>query len=264
MKKIFKKKFKGKNKLDIAVFFILRILIIICMIREILRGNIMNGFLCVISLVLLSLPLFAEKKFKIDIPSAVKVSIYLFIYSSEILGEIDNFFCRVPYWDIMLHTLNGFLCASLGFSLVYLLNKADDSINLSPFFVTLVAFCFSMTTGVVWEIYEYSVDRLLGTDMQKDEYIETIKTVDLNPQKENKVVSIDNISYSILYDKKGNELVKLDKYLDIGLRDTMLDLIVNFIGAGTYSIFAYLYIKNEEKYKFAGMFVTKKISESNN
>ncbi len=252
------KQFKGKNKFEIAVYFVLRILIIFCMIREIIRGNIINGILCVISLVLLLLPIIAEKKFKIDIPPAVKVTIYLFIYSSEILGEIDNFFCTVPYWDIMLHTLNGFLCASLGFSLVYLLNAADDSINLSPFFVTLVAFCFSMTTGVVWEIYEYSVDCLLGTDMQKDEYVNAIKSVDLNPKKENNVVAINDISYSILYNKEGTELYKLDGYLDIGLHDTMLDLIVNFVGAFTYSIFAYLYIKNKEKYKLAGMFVTKK------
>ncbi len=261
MKKLWNKMFARQNKTAAIVYFILRLLIILCLVRQIMLKNINNAILCVVSLILLFLPIFLSKKFKLDIPVALEVSIYLFIFSAEILGEINNFFGEVPYWDTILHTINGFLSASLGFSLVYILNENDDSINLSPFFVSLVAFCFSMTIGAIWEIYEYSVDVLLGTDMQKDEFIDNIKTVELNPKKENVAITVDNISYTILYDDKDQEIVKLDKYLDVGLHDTMGDLIVNFIGAVTYSIFGYLYIKNKDKYKLAGMFVTKKIRE---
>ena len=85
-----------------------------------------------------------------------------------------------------------------------------------------------------------------------------IRTVDLDPEFDNNVVTVDGIEYTIAYDEKGNELVKFDGYLDIGLHDTMLDLIVNFIGALIFSIFGYLYTTNEKKYKLAGNLMTKR------
>ena len=157
--------------------------------------------------------------------------------------------------------LNGFLCASIGFSLVYLLNENSKGIKLSPIFIVLVSFCFSMTVGVVWEFFEYGMDNIFHTDMQKDWYVTDIRTVTLDPKQDNNVVSINGIDYTILYDKNNNSLVKLNGYLDIGLHDTMKDLIVNFIGAVVYSIFGYLYIIDSDKHKLAGKFITKKKEE---
>lgn len=248
---------KTHGKASITVFFTLRILVIICMILEFLRGDLNNAFLCLLSLILFLMPFFIEKHFKIDLPDTLEIIIFLFIFSAEILGEINNFYGNIPHWDTILHTINGFLCASVGFSLVYLLNKNTKFINLSPFFVVLVSFTFSMTIGVMWEFFEYGADTILGFDMQKDTYVENINTVKTDPTNSNEIVNYKNIDQTILYDKTGKEITKLNNYLDIGLHDTMKDLIVNFIGAAIFSIFGYLYIIKNEKFKFIDNFLLK-------
>lgn len=261
MKKI-KNAYVYSDKKTLFVYVLLRALIIFCMIREFFHGNMQNVMLCVFSLVLFLMPSFIEKTFKIDLPSTLEIIIFLFIFSAEILGEINNFYGNFPGWDSILHTLNGFLCASIGFSLVYLLNENSKSIKLSPIFVVLVSFCFSMTVGVAWEFFEYGMDTFFNLDMQKDKYVYNIKTVTLDPEHDNNVVNVNGIDYAILYDKNDNKLVELDGYLDIGLHDTMKDLIVNFIGAVIYSIFGYLYIIDHNKHKLAGKFITKKVEEN--
>lgn len=258
-KKEFKKVIKEADKKTLVVYFILRILVIICMIREILNGNFENAMICVLALILFLVPSFLERTLKIDFPTTLEILILLFIFSAEILGEIENFYGKYEMFDDVLHTINGFACASIGFSLVNILNENTNSLKLSPFFVSLVGFCFSMTIGVAWEFLEYNADKYLGLDMQKDTYINEIKTVTLDPEQSNHVVSYKDIEYTILYDKNDNEIIKIDNYLDIGLNDTMEDLKVNFIGAIAFSIFGYLHIKNNKKYKLAGNFITTKV-----
>lgn len=253
-----KKFYAYSDKKTLFVYVLLRVLIIFCMIRELFHGNMQNVMLCVLSLILFLLPNFVEKKFKIDFPSTLEIIIFIFIFAAEILGEINNFYGNFPGWDTLLHTINGFLCASIGFSLVYLLNENSDKIDLSPIFVVLVSFCFSMTVGVAWEFFEYGMDTIFKTDMQKDWYVSDLRTVTLDPEQDNNVVSYNGIDYTILYDKNNNKLVQLDGYLDIGLHDTMKDLIVNFIGAVVYSFFGYLYIIDHDRHKLAGKFITKK------
>ena len=249
---------KESDKSTLIVYVLLRILVIICMIREIFNGNFNNALLCVLSLVLFLLPAFVERTFKIDLPNIFEIIILLFIFSAEILGEINNFYGMFGSFDSILHTINGFLAASVGFSLIYLLNENLESVNLSPLFVSIVAFCFSMTIGVAWEFFEYGMDNTFNLDMQKDEYVYNIKTVTIDPKQDNNVVNIDNINHTVIYDESSNEIVKLNGYLDSGLHDTMKDLLVNFVGALVCSIFGYLYMINKDKYKIAGKFLTKK------
>jgi len=180
--------------------------------------------------------------------------------ASRKYGEINNFYSVIPEWDTILHTLNGFLCGAVGFSLVDLLNRNIKSINLSPIFILIVSFSFSMTIGVLWEFFEYSADKsFLQTDMQKDRILNKVSSVKINPSGENKPIIIENIDHTIIYskDKKGNTIeTKIDNgYLDIGLNDTMKDLGVNFIGAIVFSIFGYLYILNRDKYHFIDHFI---------
>ena len=249
---------KASSKTTSTVYVILRILVIFCMIREIVNGNFQNALLCVLSLILFLMPFLVEKTFKVDLPVILEVMIFAFIFSAEILGEINNFYRTIPFWDSVLHTINGFLAASVGFSLIYLLNENIETFKLSPIFVSIFAFCFSMTIGIIWEFFEYSMDKYFNFDMQKDAYITKINTVELDPKKDNNVVTIDSIKYTIIYDENEKELVKLNGYLDIGLDDTIKDLWVNFIGATVYSIFGYLYIINKDKYHIAGKFLTKR------
>lgn len=249
---------KGNDKKSLMVYFILRFLIIVCMIRELFNGNFQNAALCVLSLVLLILPFFLEKKLKVQLPSTLEIIIFVFIFAAEILGEINNFYGAIPYWDTILHTLNGFLCASVGFSLVYLLNERSKSVHLSPVFVALVSFCFSMTIGIAWEFFEFGMDQVFHLDMQKDTIVNEIHTVTLDPEQSNQVVSIEDISKTLILSENGLHSTAIDGYLDIGLKDTMMDLVVNCIGAFIYSVFGYLYIVNHEKYGLAGKFLTRK------
>lgn len=258
MKKI-KEAIKESNKASVIVYFILRFLVILCLIREICYGNFENALICVLALILFLVPAFLEKTLKIEFPTTLEILIFVFIFSAEILGEINNFYGKYELFDDILHAINGFACASIGFSSVYILNEKTKSLKLSPFFVALVSFCFSMTIGVLWEFFEYNADKYLGLDMQKDTYVENINTVMLDPEESNKVIKIEDIEYTILYDKDGKELTKIDNYLDLGIHDTMEDLKVNFIGAFVFSIYGYLYTINNKKYKLAGKFITKKV-----
>lgn len=259
VQKAIKMTYKENKRSSLVIYLILRFLVIICMILQILRGDLNNALLCLLSLILLFAPLFIQNKFEITLPNDLEIAIYLFIFSAEILGEIDNFFGIIPYWDIILHTINGFLATAVGFSLVDLLNKNSKNINLSPFYLCLVAFCFSMTIGVLWEFFEYSCDKFLNVDMQKDTVIQKISSVALNPDGENKAVVVDDIGKTIIYDTNGDALQVIDNgYLDIGLNDTIEDLFVNFIGAIVFSCFAFFDLKHNRSNSFINRFVPTK------
>ncbi len=245
---------------DVAVYFVLRFLVILVMIRQIFTANWNNVFLCILTLILFLVPVVIDRKFNIRLPNTLQTIILLFIFSAEILGEINEFYLHFAHWDTILHTLNGFLCAAIGFSMIDILNRKEVfHTKLSPIFVALVAFCFSMTVGVLWEFFEFGMDRVFKYDMQKDEILKTIATVELNPSGKNIAVVIDNIEKTIIQsrDNEGNlVLTEIDGgYLDIGISDTMKDLIVNFIGAIVFSILGLLYIKNKDEYKFAEQFI---------
>lgn len=259
IKDMFLDAYKETKRSSLLVFLVLRFLVILCMVLQIIHGNIGNALLCLMSIVLLLLPSFIEHKLDITLPNTLEIIIYLFIFSAEILGEINNFYGIIPYWDTILHTLNGFLCAAVGFSLVNLLNEASDKINLSPLYLCIVAFCFSMTIGVLWEFFEYGSDKFLKLDMQKDNIVTWISTVELNPANENKVIIVENIDKTVLYNKNNKELATIKGgYLDIGINDTMKDLLVNFIGALVFCFFGFFYLKYSKHDKFIKNFVPTK------
>lgn len=254
--KIFSKK---EHRKKLIIYITLRILVIICMIAEILHGDLNNVLLCILTLILFTLPDFISNKFEVDLPDTLEIITYLFIFAAEILGEIQRFFLIFPYWDTMLHTLNGFLQAAIGFSLVDILNKNDSRINMTPGFVALVAFTFSMTVGVIWEFVEFGADYYFYQDMQKDRIVSTISSIKINPTGENVPVVLKDITKTIIYSNNGNEITTIDNgYLDIGIIDTMKDLIVNFIGAIVFSILGYMYIINRDGYKFLENILPKK------
>ena len=260
--RLMKKKYKETNKKSIVIYLILRLLVILSMIFQIILGNISNVLMCLLALVLFTLPTIISEKFKIGIPSLLEGIIYLFIYSTAILGEINNFYGRIPFWDTILHTLNGFLCAGIGFSLVDLLNQNSKRIKLSPLYIAIVAFCFSMTIGILWEFFEFSADYLTKTDMQKDRIVREISSVMLNKDNENVPIKVKDIEKTEIYSKDGTVTIIENGYLDIGIIDTMKDLFVNFIGAVVFSIIGFLHVQNREKYKFAEGFIPTKVVEN--
>lgn len=248
-----------RNKTTLAVYLVLRGLIIFVLVRAVLRREYQSVFLCALSLILMLLPSIISRKLKIVLPSTLEVIILLFIFAAEILGEINSFYVRVPNWDTMLHTINGFLCAAIGFCLVDMLNRNDRfSFKLSPLYLAIVAFCFSMTVGVLWEFYEFGVDQLLGRDMQKDTVVHAIHSVNLDPTNSNTVIHVRDIVDTVVVHSDGSqESLGLGGYLDLGIIDTMKDLIVNFIGASVFSVIGYFYVKHKGKGKVATRFIPK-------
>ena len=243
-----------ENKATFAVYIVLRAFVITSLIISLVRGDFESAFVCALSLILFLVPAFLEKNLKIELPSTLEIIVLLFIFAAEILGELNAYYVRVPFWDAMLHTVNGFLCAAVGFALIDILNRNEKfKFQLSPLYVAIVAFCFSMTIGVLWEFFEFGVDNFLGMDMQKDVVINEIRSVSLDPTKTNTVIAVSDINEVLI---NGEEL-GVGGYLDIGLYDTMKDLLVNFLGAVIFSIIGFFYIKNRGRGKIAGSFIPK-------
>lgn len=253
-----------KKKRNVAVvYWLLRLSVIAIMVAQFFNHNFENVFLCMLTLVLLLMPTIMERRLKIDLPNALEIIIMLFIYAAEIMGEIHAFYTTYRGWDTMLHTMNGFLCAAIGFCLVDLFDRSEkSSLSLSPKYMAIVAFCFSMTVGVLWEFFECAMDQLLFLDMQKDTVVNTISTVMLDPTGGNKPQIIRGITDVILVTDQGEISLGLGGYLDIGLLDTMKDLFVNFIGAVVFSIVGYFYVKGRGKGKFAKNFIPQVLEES--
>ena len=164
---------------------------------------------CILGIVALFIPSMISKKARIVIPSNMYVVYVIFLYAAIFLGEVRDFYYKIPHWDTILHTFSGAGIGALGFSVVSLLNKEKKiDFNLSPFFVALFSFCFAVTIGVFWEIYEFSFDGILGLNMQK--------------------FALEN----------GSRLLGR-----AALMDTMKDLIVDSLGAFIMSVLGYISIK---------------------
>lgn len=251
-----------KKSVVAAVYIVLRLLVILVMVAQFFNGNFENVFLCILTLILFLLPTIFEKSLQIDLPNALEIIILLFIFAAEILGEIRAFYTTFAYWDTMLHTINGFLCAAIGFSLVDMCNRHKRvSLSLSPVYMAIVAFCFSMTIGVLWEFFECTMDQFFLLDMQKDTVVNVISSVNLDPTGGNTPVAIKGITDVIVV--CGDEQIPLGVggYLDIGILDTMKDLWVNFIGAVVFSIVGYFYVKSRGKGWFACNFIPQVLPE---
>lgn len=248
------------NKWSFVTYCVLRIMVILAMIRQIINQNYENVFLCALTLVLLLIPGILRSTFKLKFPTPLEITMLVFIFAAEILGELEAFYIKFHHWDTLLHTANGFLCAAAGFSLIDILNNSRKfHMNLSPLFAAIVAFCVSMTVGVIWEFFEFSADVILGTDMQKDTVITHFSSTYIDPTSSNTAIKIQDINDISV----NGESLGINGYLDIGLIDTMEDLFVNFIGALVFSVAGYLYIKYRKKNPFIEGFIPVKKEDGN-
>lgn len=252
MKLSIKNRWKAKSITNI----VLSVIVIAVMVLRILRADYYSVFLCVLTLLLFNIPLLLRKWLHVELPKELEAIILLFIFSAEILGEIGSFYTHIPWWDTMLHTLNGFLMAAIGFALIDILNNSPKfHISLSPLFVAFVAFCFSMTVGVVWEFFEFFMDFFTLTDMQKDRMVVDISSVLLNPSGLNDPIVLKEIESTVVTMKDGSTYLIQGGYLDIGIIDTMKDLFVNLVGAVVFSFIGYFYIVGRNKGVFARKFI---------
>ena len=222
-------------------FSVLRVLVLLTLVRCLFTKNYQSAALCVLTLVLFLVPAFVQDKLKLSIPPVFQMIIFGFIFAAEILG----------------HTMNGFLCAAVGFSLVYLLNRGSKNVNLSPFYLTLVAFCFSMTIGVLWEFFEFTMDQFFFLDMQKDFIVQGFGSVTLDPAQMGTPIHVSEIVDTAIHTASGQSYSIPGGYLDIGILDTMKDLLVNLAGAIVFSIIGYSTLKYSKSSKVADSLMIK-------
>ena len=245
------------NKREFAFYIVLRVMVVLTMIRSLVTRNYENVATCILVLLLFLLPAFLEDVMDVTIPPFFRAILFAFIFAAEILGEINHYYVRIPGWDTILHTLNGFLFAAVGFSLVYLFNRGSRDFNLSPFYMTLVAFCFSMTIGVIWEFFECGMDLFFNMDMQKDFIVQKFSSVTLDPAQAGANIHVKDITNTLINTDSGETYTIEGGYLDIGILDTMKDLLVNLIGAVVFSFIGYRSLKNSTTSKVAETFMIK-------
>ncbi|MFD3155488.1 hypothetical protein ACFIJ5_01195 [Haloimpatiens sp. FM7330] len=170
-------KLKGskKRKAEVVLANTIRTLLVISMIISIVTHNYLNFFTALLTLCLTFLPFIIAKKNHIKLPPSFQIIILLFIFASQYLGEMKNYYLKFWWWDLMLHTLSGLILGFLGFLLVYILNKEEKvNVYLSPFFMALFAFTFAVSVGALWEIFEFSMDNIFGLNMQKSGLVDTM------------------------------------------------------------------------------------------
>ena len=240
------------NKAVFFVYLILRTLAIGFLVFSLIQRDYENAFVCLLVLFLYMLPSLLKRKLYIELPTALEIVLICFIFAGEILGEVRSYYVQFPHWDLILHTTWGFICAAFGFALVDMLNRDKKiKLQLSPLYLALAAFCFSMTIGVLWEFFEFGVDNLFHKDMQKDTVIHSFSSVTLDETFSNIPIHISDIEDVAV----NGQSLGLNGYLDIGLYDTMEDLFVNFIGALIFSIIGFINAKTKGKSHLAKQFI---------
>lgn len=190
------------------------IVVVFYLISGLIKWDMITIFACVLSLVFMVITNIIGKKLKFG--NDIKILIYVFILSTEVLGEIYHFYVDVWWFDIIMHTYFAFIISYAG---LYLIRYFK--IKGSIYFVILFVFSFAMMTESVWEIFEFSMDRVIGTDMQKDTIIRDINSTYLSENIYVDKVMVNDIDFM---DRYGG-------YLDIGLYDTISDMICTVVGS---------------------------------
>lgn len=140
-----------------------------------LQGRLQPAIEVTVILCITFMPVLLGNRFQVKIPHEFETLAVVFVYLSLFLGEVQGFYVRYWWWDLVLHAGSGFLLGILGFLLVYVLNEKDDvEMDLHPKFIAFFAFMFAMGMGALWEIFEFATDQMLGTNMQKSGLVDTM------------------------------------------------------------------------------------------
>ena len=182
------------NRPALIVWLMLQPVVLAALVRSVMLGSWDNVFICLLVLALFLLPSIVQKNLRITFPTGMQIVILIHIFATEFLGEIACYYVQYPHWDSIVHTVWGFLCAAIGYLLVDLLNRdMPERFHLSPAYLAVAAFCFSMTIGVLWEFFEFAMDRLFLMDMQKDTIIPQFASTLLDETHHNIPVVVSGI-----------------------------------------------------------------------
>lgn len=132
------------------------------------EGQWLNALLVGAIIALTLAPAVLGHRLRVHIPSEFQLLAVVFVFGALFLGEVHSYYARFWWWDVALHTSSGLLLGIVGFLLVYVLNQSEHvHVHLKPHFVALFAFVFAVTAGALWEIFEFAMDQVFATRMQK-------------------------------------------------------------------------------------------------
>jgi hypothetical protein len=192
-----KLKKSNHTKVEVVIANTFRILLGVSMVVSFFTQNWLNLFIAILTLILTFLPFIIARRNHISLPPSFQVIILIFIFAAQYLGELKAYYYKFWWWDLMLHTFSGVILGFIGFILVYILNKEEKvNVVLSPFFMSLFAFTFALSVGALWEIYEFSVDSILGLNMQKSGLVDTMWDLIVDS-----IGALFTVFYGYLYEK---------------------------------------------------------------
>ena len=236
-------------KRKLVMYVVTRMIFILVCAVSIIFEDYLTAFLCAIALIVFLLPTFLYNKFSIKVPSALEISAVIFTFMCVVGGEIGNLYAQFPLWDKILHTFSGFLIAAIGLAFIEFFTKRKGSVlRLTPFFAVFFAFMFALGVEVIWEVFEYFVDILTGTtDMQADYIIDYFTSKKAGGATNPVPVVVSGIKDVIITFEDGREALVLPGYIDIGLADTMHDLIVGAAGALLFCTIEFIALVRRDK-----------------
>ena len=212
---------KNATALDKLLVAILTAFSIVSFIYSIRVRNAHYAFSSLISLTLVFLPNLMEYLFECRISSDLKIAYWFLVVGGPVLGNVYRFYHYIRPWDKLLHMLSGFLAAAVGYALPDFVLKEKPG----KMFKCVFAVSFSVAIGGLWEIYEYLLDVFFQMDMQNDTVITGFSSYMLGeiPGTIGAVENIQTVSINGEPFEKG--------YIDIGLIDTMRDMIQCLMGS---------------------------------
>ncbi|OIO80852.1 hypothetical protein AUJ84_02625 [Candidatus Pacearchaeota archaeon CG1_02_32_132] len=175
----FNRKLDSIDKIHLFISVIIILSLVFAIIVSILNANWYVLFISISAFFLALSPTLFEWKYKIDIPEELEIAIAIFVYASLFLGEVQGYYTKFWWWDAVLHTASGIALGFIGFIILFVLYKGNK-IAAKPFLLVMFSFCFSVALGTLWEIFEFSMDIWLGTNLQKSGLVDTMSDLIVN------------------------------------------------------------------------------------
>ncbi len=222
--RIYMKLFKERRAVG-ALLLVFAFAVLFCALWLFIGGRLQSGAVALLLLFILLLIPPIERWLHLRIPT-LGYALLLFLILGSLLGSCYNFYFRIPFWDILLHGLSGFLFAFIGYAICKLLFPKSENSTILPYL--LVGIMFSLSVGVLWELFEAGATALLAVDMQEDSLVHEIKSFYLSGTH-GYAIQIDDITKTVIHYGGGRTLT-LDGYLDLGLSDTLSDMAICLLG----------------------------------
>lgn len=217
------------DKPTIILFGVYIFISIISMIHWFLIARIRNALMAILAITLIPAFLIVEYFLHLEFGYGFIVCVMIICFGGLQLGPGYDLYIKFPNFDEILHILSGFMFCCLGFAL------SKHFIHDDKLYVHIaVGIMFSLALGLLWEMFEYAGSTIFGIDMQEDGIVDYIRSFYLS-NSHNDITIIEGITETIIKYGDNQELV-IPGYLDIGLYDTLNDMLVCLIGTVIYSV----------------------------